>query len=161
MYSDIKLYRKRFIPAETKPLKDDKILYFDENLIITSWECFNPREDFASGISAFYRKEGFKISRHFAMDGTFTRWYCDIISESANGNEIILSDLLIDVIIYPDGTVQVVDLDEAADAVEQGFMTKELLVQALRITNHLLNYIYQGKLEELTHCIMKYIEKND
>lgn len=161
MYSDIKLYRKRFIPAETKPLKDDKILYFDENLIITSWECFNPREDFASGISAFYRKEGFKISRHFAMDGTFTRWYCDIISESSNENEIVLSDLLIDVIIYPDGTVQVVDLDEAADAVEQGFMSKELLVQALRITNNLLNYIYQGKLEELTHCIMKYIEKND
>ena len=161
MYSDIKLYRKRFIPAETKPLKDDKILYFDENLIITSWECFNPRPDFATGISAFYRKEGFKISKHFSMDGSFTRWYCDIISESSNGNEITLSDLLIDVIIYPDGTVKVVDLDEAADAVEQGFMTKELLVQALRITNNLLNYIYQGKLEELTHCIMKYIEKND
>ena len=157
MYSDIKLYRKRFIPAETKPLKDDKILYFDENLIITSWECFNPREDFASGISAFYRKEGFKISRHFAMDGTFTRWYCDIISESTNGNEIILSDLLIDVVISPNGEVKVVDLDEAADAVEQGLMSKELLVQALRITNNLLNYIYHGKLEELTHCIMQYI----
>lgn len=157
MYSDIKLYRKRFIPAEIKPLKDDKILYFDESLIITSWKCFNPREDFASGISAFYRKEGFKISRHFAMDGSFTRWYCDIMEESINGNKIILSDLLIDVIISPDGEVKVVDLDEAADAVEQGLISKELLVQALRITNRLLHYIYQGKLEELTHCIMKYI----
>ena len=64
---------------------------------------------------------------------------------------------MIDVIIYPNGEVKVVDLDEAADAVEQGLMSKELLVQALRITNNLLNYIYQGKLEELTHCIMKYI----
>ena len=159
MYSDIKLYRKRFIPAEIKPLKDDTILYFDENLIITSWECFHPREDFASGISVFYRKEGFKISRHFAMDGSFTRWYCDIMAESANGNEIILSDLLIDVIIYPDGVVRVVDLDEAADAVEQGLMTKELLVQALRTTNKLLDMIYHGKLEELTYYIMKYSEK--
>ena len=157
MYSNIKLYRRRFIPEETKPLKDDKILYFDENLIITSWECFNPRPDFASGISAFYRKEGFKISRHFAMDGSFTRWYCDIISELVNENEIVLSDLLIDVIIFPNGEVKVVDLDEAADAVEQGLMTKELLVQALRTTNNLLNYIYHGKLEELTNCIMKYI----
>ncbi len=157
MYSDIKLYRRRFIPAETKPLKDDKILYFDENLIITSWKCFNPREDFATGISAFYRKEGFKISKHFAMDGSFTRWYCDIIAESSNGNEIILSDLLIDVIIYPNGEIKVVDLDEAADAVEQGLMTKELLIQALRITNNLLNYIYQGNLDQLTHCITKYI----
>ena len=157
MYSDIKLYRRRFIPSETKPLKDDKILYFDENLIITSWECFNPRPDFATGISVFYRKEGFKISRHFAMDGSFTRWYCDIMAESVDGNEIILSDLLIDVIIYPNGEIRVVDLDEAADAVEQGLMSKELLVQALRTTNNLLRYIYQGKLEELTHCIMKYI----
>ena len=157
MYSDIKLYRRRFIPAETKPLNNDKILYFDENLIITSWECFNPRPDFATGISAFYRKEGFKISRHFAMDGSFTRWYCDIIAESVDENEITLSDLLIDVIIYPNGEVRVVDLDEAADAVEQGLMSKELLVQALRTTNNLLNYIYQGKLEELTNCIMQYV----
>lgn len=157
MYSDIKLYRKRFIPEEVKPLKDDTILYFDEDFIITSWDCFHPREDFASGISVFYRKEGFKISRHFAMDGSFTRWYCDIMAESATENEIILSDLLIDVIIYPNGMVQVVDLDEAADAVEQGLMTKELLVQALRTTNKLLNMIYHGKLEELTRCIMKYI----
>ena len=93
MESDIKLYRRRFIPNELKLLTDDKILHIDDNLIITSWSTLKPRSDFSSGISAYYRKEGFKISRHYGADGTFTRWYCDIVTESQSGNEITFSDL--------------------------------------------------------------------
>ena len=58
--SDILLYRRRFIPDEKKPLTDDKILYMDENIILTSWNTLKPRSDFASGISAYFRKEGLK-----------------------------------------------------------------------------------------------------
>lgn len=156
--SDIMLYRKRFIPNEIKPLTDDKILYADDSVIITSWNTLKPRTDFASGISAYYRKEGFKISRHYGSDGTFTRWYCDIISETPIENGLIFSDLLIDVIIFPDGTVRVVDLDEAADALEQGLITTELLTTALRSTDKLLSYIHQGRFSELTECMAKYIK---
>ena len=155
--SNTLLYRKRFIPNEIKPLGDDKILYFDDDVIITSWTTLKPRADFASGISAYYRKEGFKISRHYAADGTFTRWYCDIISESQTEDGIIFSDLLIDVVIFPDGTVRVVDLDEAADALEQGLITPELLTAALRSTDRLLSYIHHGRLSELTACMTKYL----
>jgi len=154
--SDIQLYRKRFIPNELKLLADDKILYADDTLIITSWNTLKPRSDFASGISAYYRKEGFKISRHYGADGTFTRWYCDIVAESVTAQGLVFSDLLIDVIIYPDGTVRVVDLDEAADALEQGLITAEQLTFALRSTNRLLSYIHQGRLSELTDCMDKY-----
>ena len=156
--SDIRLYRKRFIPDELKLLSDDKILYADNNIIITSWNTLKPRSDFASGISAYYRKEGFKISRHYGADGTFTRWYCDIIAESTTKDGLIFSDLLIDVVIFPDGTVRVVDLDEAADALEQGLISSEMLTQALRSTNQLLTYIHQGKFSELTACMSKYIK---
>lgn len=156
-FSDIKLYRKRFIPEELKLLKDDTILYADNDLIITSWTTLKPRSDFASGISAYYRKEGFKISQHYGADGTFTRWYCDIITESKSGNDLIFSDLLIDVVIFPDGTVRVVDLDEAADALEQGLITADMLAQALRSTNNLLNYIHQGRFSELTDCLSTYL----
>ena len=158
MESDIKLYRRRFIPNELKLLTDDKILHIDDNLIITSWTTLKPRSDFASGISAYYRKEGFKISRHYGADGTFTRWYCDIVTESQTGNEITFSDLLIDVVIFPDGTVRVVDLDEAADALEQKLITSDLLMQALRSTDKLLSYIHQGKFSELTKCMAEYIK---
>ena len=158
MESDIKLYRRRFIPNELKLLTDDKILHIDDNLIITSWSTLKPRSDFASGISAYYRKEGFKISRHYGADSTFTRWYCDIVTESQTGNEITFSDLLIDVVIFPDGTVRVVDLDEAADALEQKLITSDMLMQALRSTDKLLSYIYQGRFSELTECMAGYIK---
>ena len=158
MESDIKLYRRRFIPNELKLLADDKILHIDENLIITSWSTLKPRSDFASGISAYYRKEGFKISRHYGADGTFTRWYCDIITESNTEDGIIFSDLLIDVVIYPDGNVRVVDLDEAADALDQKLITAGMLSGALRSTNKLLTYIHQGRFSELTDCMSAYIK---
>ena len=154
----IKLYRRRFIPEELKLLANDNILYFDDDLIITSWNTLKPRSDFASGISAYYRKEGFKISRHYGTDGTFTRWYCDIISESETIDGLIFSDLLVDVVIFPDGKVRVVDLDEAADALEQGLITADMLTQALRSTNKLLTYIYQGRFPELTACMSDYIK---
>ena len=156
--SHIQLYRKRFIPDELKLLADDKILYLDDDVIITSWSTLKPRSDFASGISAYYRKEGFKISRHYGADGTFTRWYCDIIAESPDPDGLIFSDLLIDVVIFPDGTVRVVDLDEAADALEQGLITAEMLTRALRSTNKLLTCIHQGRFSELTACMSDYIK---
>lgn len=157
MDSDIKLYRRRFIPDELTCLKDDQLLYMDEDVIITSWNTLKPRADFSSGISAYYRKEGFKISRHQGSDGSLTRWYCDIIMESKEGNNLIFSDLLVDVIIYPDNTVRVVDLDEAADALQQGLITPDMLAQALRSTDRLLAYIHQGRFSELTACMSDYI----
>lgn len=158
MDSNIKLYRKRFLPNEFTHLKDDTILYIDDDLLITSWYTLKPRTDFASGISAYYRKEGFKISRHCGADGSFTRWYCDIIMESRQDNDLIYSDLLIDVIIFPDGTVRVVDLDEAADALEQGLITADMLACALRSADKLLGYIHQGRFSELTDCMTEYIK---
>ena len=154
----IKLYRRRFIPDELKLLADDKIVYFDDDLIITSWNTLKPRSDFAYGVSAYYRKEGFKISYHYGADGTFTRWYCDIVAESETEDGLIFSDLLIDVVILPDGTVHVVDLDEAADALEQGLITSDMLASALRSTNNLLAYIYRGRFSELTACMTDYIK---
>lgn len=159
-FSEIRLYRRRFIPDELKLLQDDNILHVDDDLILTSWTTLKPRSDFASGISAYYRKEGFKISRHYGADGSFTRWYCDICTETSNGNDIIFSDLLIDVVIFPDGTVRVVDLDEAADALEQGLISADMLTQALRSTDKLLTYIHQGRFSELTACMADYINQH-
>ena len=157
MYSDVKLYRRRFIPDELIYLKDDRILYMDESLVVTSWKTLKPRPDFATGFSAYYRKEGFKISRHIGEDGSFTRWYCDIISEEKQGNSLIYSDLLIDVILYPDGTVQVVDLDEAAEALERNLITSDMLARALRSTDCLLRHIRSGTFSALTERIMHFV----
>ena len=134
MDAQIRLYRKRFIPNEIRELKDDKLLYYDDDIVITSWDSFRPRPDLARGLSVYYRKEGYKISRLYGEDGSFVRWYCDIIFETVNGNEIIFSDLLVDVVLWPDGKVHVVDLDEAADASIITSISKSEKVMSLPFT---------------------------
>ena len=52
-----------------------------------------------------------------------------------------VTDLLADVIIYPDGTHHVIDLDELADAQEQNLITGVQLNRSLRQLNKLLNII--------------------
>ena len=41
-------------------------------------------------------------------------WYCDIVDHTFDTatDTYIFTDLLVDVIVYPDGFVKVVDLDE-------------------------------------------------
>ena len=63
----------------------------------------------------------------------------------AAANTLVATDLLADVIIQPDGTVKVVDLDELADAFEQGLLSASALKTALRQLNHLLSLIYENQ----------------
>jgi predicted RNA-binding protein associated with RNAse of E/G family len=61
--------------------------------------------------------------------------------------------LLIDVLIYPDGRVEVVDMDEFADMIEQEVLSRQASIDALRYTNHLLELIYSGHFSQLTHYV--------
>ena len=54
-----------------------------------------------------------------------------------------------DVIIYPDGRMKVVDLDELAEAMEENLITKEQMISCLRSLNHLLSLIYRDKFDRL------------
>lgn len=158
MNSSVRLYRKRFIPEETIWLKDDTILFLDDSVILTSWKALKPRSDIAGGISAYYRKEGFKISRVTDAAGNLVYWYCDIIEEQPmedGSGGLVFTDLLIDVIILPDGSVKVIDLGEAADALKDGLITQEMLLGAMKTTDRLLSLIYSGSFPSLTECIRK------
>lgn len=146
----MKLYRKRLIPEEIVELKDDVIVYQDEHKIVTKWQVIRPREDFSHGCSCYFLKEGFKVSKFLRQDGSFKCWYCDIVCHemTADGEGIVFVDLLADVIIDEAGNVQVVDLDEMADAFEQGLISKEELGCGLRQLDGLLKKIYAGEFEE-------------
>ncbi len=149
------LYRKRFIPDEIVELKDDLILSVSNDLILTSWNVLKPRRDISRGISAYFIKKGVKISKVFDNAGQMVYWYCDIIETdyNADANTYTFSDLLIDVLVYPDGQVEVVDMDEFADAMEQGILSMGLIAKAMRITNDLLQTIYDGKFSDFTQPI--------
>ena len=72
------------------------------------------------------------------------------------GNRCLVTDLLADVIIYPDGFVKVVDLDELVTALESRAITLDTLKSCLNRLDRLLKLIYSGGFSELTSHIEKY-----
>ena len=73
------LYRKRIIPDECIPLKDDLILSCNEERIVTSWKALHPKKDLHHGMSCYFLKEGFKVSKFCLEDDPLLYWYCDIV----------------------------------------------------------------------------------
>ena len=153
------LYRKRLIPEECILLKDDRILARDDDNIITAWHTIKPRKDLHHGYSCYYLREGFKVSKFYREDGSLLYWYCDIVSYDHNPDTdtYIVTDLLADVIIYPDGFVKVVDIDELVTALNDKLITEEILKTSLINLNSLLSIIYDGKFNRLQEPIEKLI----
>ena len=147
----IAIYRKRLIPEECVLLKDDTVLYRDNQIIVTGWNSLKPRKDLHHGYSCYYLEEGFKVSRFCKEDGSMLYWYCDIVDYdyTADTDTYIVTDLLADVVIYPGGFVKVVDLDELVTAQESGLLNNDMLKKALLRLNHLLEIIYAGDFDKL------------
>ena len=80
------------------------------------------------------------------MDGSLLYWYCDIVDFDyhPSDNSLIVTDLLADVIIYPDGFVKVVDLDELVTALEERSISLDTLKLSLLHLDRLLQIIYSG-----------------
>ena len=154
----MQLYRKRFIPPECILLKDDAVVSRTDNTIITTWKTLNPKISFSHGCSCYYLKEGLKISKFYRHDNSLLYWYCDIVSYDFDKtqNTMIVTDLLADVIIYPDGFVKVVDLDELVTALECRSLSLDTLKASLRQLDKLLHIIYGGQLNTLTYYITQY-----
>ena len=149
--SELQVYRRRLIPAECILLKDDIIVKQTKDLIITSWKTLNPKIAFSHGCSCYFLREGFKISKFYTQNNSLLYWYCDIVeyARDESAHTLTTTDLLADVIVYPDGRTKVVDLDELAQAFETGLLTAAQLSAALRQLNHLLTYIYKDKFDQL------------
>lgn len=145
------LYRKRIIPEECVLLKDDQILYQDEQLIVTGWHTLKPKKDLHHGYSCYFLNEGYKVSKFFREDNTLLFWYCDIVEYDyeAETNTYIFTDLLADVIVYPDGFVKVVDIDELVTALNENLISENTLKKSLLCLSNLLEIIYSGNFETL------------
>lgn len=145
------LYRRRLIPMECIPLKDDIIVEQNDEFLVTKWNSLRPRSDFSHGCSCYFLQEGIKVSKIYRSDNTVLYWYCDIVdySFSPEDSSLTVTDLLADVILYPQGRMEVADLDELAEALERGLITKEQMTACLRSLNHLLTVIYRDKFDRL------------
>ena len=156
------LDRKRLIPEECILLKDDTVLYRDDKIIVTGWNSLKPRKDLHHGSSCYYLEEGIKVSRFCRADNSLLYWYCDIVDYDYNKNTdtYVVTDLLADVIVYPDGFVKVVDLDELVTAQESCLLTDDMLRKAILRLNHLLEIIYAGAFPGLLAPIEQYSGDN-
>lgn len=150
------LYRRRIIPEECVLLKDDIILSCDEDHIVTSWHALHPKKDLHHGSSCYFLKEGFKVSKFCRENGTLLYWYCDIVDFDfrPSDNSLIVTDLLADVIVYPDGFVKVVDLDELVTALDAHSIDLNTLKFSLMRLDKLLKIIYSGKFDSLQKYIL-------
>lgn len=153
------LYRKRLIPEECVLLKDDVILLCNEDIIITQWKALKPKKDLHHGYSCYFLKEGYKVSKFYRRDNSLLYWYCDIVDYEykESENHLIVTDLLADVIIYPDGFVKVVDIDEMVTCLNEEKITLEQLKRSLTQLDNLLQIIYQNKFDTLT-CHIERLE---
>lgn len=155
---NITLYRRRLIPNEIVHLKDDVVLYHDDTVIITKWKTIKPRKDMDHGFSAYLLKEGIKVSKFYRADHSLLYWYCDIVDYEYDEatNSYTSTDLLTDVVLYPDGQIRVLDLDELAEASVKDMITKEQLHSALVRTDMLLTTMYNGEFNRYMDLINKY-----
>lgn len=141
------LYRKRLIPNECILLKDDVILSSAEDLILTQWNALRPKKELHHGFSAYFLKEHVKVSKFCREDGTFLYWYCDIVDYivDMSADTVTSVDLCVDVVLYPDGHLKVLDLDELVQARRESLLTQEQMERALLATGDLLDDIYHDR----------------
>lgn len=153
-----RLYRKRLIPEECIPLFDDVILSFQDDVLVTSWRTIRPKKNMDHGYSCYYLKEGYKISKFYRADHTLLYYYCDIISPlyEKETNSLIVTDLLVDVIVYPDGFIKIVDMDELVTASQNGLLSVDRLREALLALDRLLSRLYGGQLSSLLSPINEF-----
>ncbi len=135
--------RKRFIPPETIDISGDELIYRDDTVLITRWKTIKPRPDISVGISYTFLNEGYKISRFYDGKREFAFWYCDIVDVKyeIEVDTYTITDLLLDLKIMPDGTMNILDVDELADALSSGFITDKLACDALRILDKLVKMV--------------------
>lgn len=146
-----KIYRRRIIPEECIPLESDIIVSQDDETLVTRWNTLHPKASFSHGCSCFFLNEGIKVSKLYRSDNTLLHWYCDIVEYTWGPQEGVLTytDLLADVVVHPEGSVKVLDLDELAEAVERNLLTKEQTTSCLRSLHHLLTLVYREKFDRL------------
>ena len=138
------LYRKRLIPDECVLLKDDIILEATDDHILTKWNTLRPKKVLHHGDSCYYLNKGVKVSRFYTKDNSLICWYCDIVSYewSKTRTSLLTTDLLIDILVYPDRSFKILDMDELAQAHAKGLICAELLQRSLFTANLLLHDIY-------------------
>jgi predicted RNA-binding protein associated with RNAse of E/G family len=95
----------------------------------------------------YFVKEGYTISKVFTKKGEFLYYYCDLMEMQQIGSmKYVMTDLLIDLIVYPDDHYHIVDLDEFVDSLEKDELTKRQQIHTLKTLHEMVDLQKQRKL---------------
>ncbi|MCS1352390.1 DUF402 domain-containing protein [Mechercharimyces sp. CAU 1602] len=90
-------------------------------------------------LTYYFVKKGYTISKVFDRTGKFLYFYCDVMDMRQTSRlRYVMVDLLLDLIIYPDGRYHVIDIDEFAVSIEKGQLKKRQQVHALKTLHKMI-----------------------
>ncbi len=117
-------------------------------------------------LTYYFVRKGYTISKVFHRSGEFLYYYCDVMEMRQTGRlRYLMIDLLLDMIIYPDGRYHLIDVDELATAVEKGELRKRQQVYTLRTLHKMIRlhtersfippYLHEADMFPLTEQVKK------
>ncbi|MBR4759199.1 MAG: DUF402 domain-containing protein [Lachnospiraceae bacterium] len=119
--------------------EDNSLVYWYIDMISASFSDTEP--DLSLPFSAPDEDEPFVVPDMLLSENSSD-------SASIRKPSLIVTDLLADILIYPDGFVKVVDLGEISDAITQNLLDEKTACLALRLTDRTLEDIYKGDFKE-------------
>ncbi|SDW86719.1 Protein of unknown function [Marininema mesophilum] len=87
----------------------------------------------------YFVKKGYTISKVFLKSGEFLYYYCDVMEMRQVGRlRYVMVDLLLDLIVYPDGRYHLIDVDEFSAAIDKGQLKKRQQVHTLQTLDKMI-----------------------
>lgn len=158
------LLKHKLVPQGTVDITNDKILFFDGNFLVTQWKPENSNMNISSAISLVSIKDGYQISKKFDSNNKFVYWYCDIVKTkwTKETSCLEITDLIIDLVVFPNYQVNCIDLDELTDAKEKGLISSMDFNWAKESSLKLLQKVIEGEFPSKANLksIIEFIPKN-
>jgi uncharacterized protein len=126
-------------PQREVDLTGDTLLYQDQELQVTAWiapEHHPNQVKYALTFTLF--NQAIQIHSKHDAQGQRLYWYCDLLEVSQVAETWLLTDLILDVVVYPDYSTRVLDLAEMGEALEENGITPLQAAQALKLAEKVL-----------------------
>ena len=141
-----------------------ELLYLDDDVIVTS-QRVKPSSpiiqngetvlgDNFAAIWFVFTGLWYDVGKVYNLDNEWTGYYCDILKPVKRSINVAgkldcfeITDLFLDLWINPDGTYQIQDEDEFAEAVQNGAIDAKLETKAREVLTALIAEVEAGHLE--------------
>ena len=142
-----------------------QLLYVDDEVIVTS-QRVNPSSpivqngktvlaDNFTAVWFVFTGLWYDVGKVYNLNNEWTGYYCDIMKPVKRNVDATgkldcfeITDLFLDLWINPDGTYQIQDEDEFAEAVQNGTIDSELERKAWEVMRILIAEVEEGHLEQ-------------